>query len=133
MVDGRWHDRSNPRTKITSFEDLEVWREAQNLAVLVYKTTESFPANEQFALTNQIRRAASSISANIAEGFGRVSLNDKLHFYTMAYGSLLETKNFAYLSARLSYISEPQLEQLLAQSVLCQKFINALKRSLKHA
>lgn len=122
MVDGK---------KITAFEDLEAWQEAQNLAVQVYKITQNFPQDERYALTSQIRRAASSVSANIAEGFGRTGLNDKLHFYTMAYGSLLETKNFAYLSQRLQYIDHLSLEQLLRQTLSCQKLINALKRSLQ--
>lgn len=84
--------------KITSFEDLRVWQKSQNLAIEVYKITKKFPKAELFAMTSQIRRAATSVSANIAEGFGRVSKADKLHFYTMAYGSLLEAKN---LSTRL--------------------------------
>ena len=128
MVDG---SSDKNRRKITSFEDMEVWQEAQNLAVLVYKVTRSFPDGERFALTSQIRRAAYSVSANIAEGFGRITVSDKLHFYTMAYGSLLETKNFSYLAERLEYIEHSLLETLLAQSLSCQKLINALKRSLK--
>ena len=88
MVDGR----------IASFEQLTVWQESQALAVSVYKITKLFPKDEMFALTNQLRRAASSISANIAEGFGRETSKDKSHFYTIAYGSLLEVKNFIYLS-----------------------------------
>lgn len=121
MVDG----------KIDSFEQLKVWQESQALAVTVYTITKSFPKEEQFALTNQLRRAASSISANIAEGFGRESPKDKSHFYTMAYGSLLEIKNFLYLSQKLGYISEDGLSAILPQTVSCQKLINASKRSLK--
>jgi four helix bundle protein len=117
--------------RIESFEQLTVWQEAQTLAVTIYKTTNHFPKDELFALTNQLRRAASSISANIAEGFGRETPKDKLHYYTMAYGSLLEVKNFIYLSHRLDYIDEPQLNDVLPQIVSCQKLINASKRSLK--
>lgn len=124
MVDGK------PQ-KITSFEQLTVWQEYQELAVLVYGLTKAFPKEELFGITSQLRRAVSSVSANIAEGFGRTSTNDKLHFLTMAYGSLLETKNFLYLSSRLQYLEETNLQQILPQIVSCQKLINAYKRSMK--
>ena len=118
-------------SKIESFEQLIVWQESQVLAVEVYKLTKTFPKDELFAMTSQIRRAASSISANIAEGFGRSTINDKLHFYTIAYGSLLEVKNFLYLAQKLKYITEDQLSDVLTHSTSCQKLINASKRALK--
>lgn len=117
MVDGR----------IDSFEQLVVWQESQNLAVQIYSISKTFPKDELFALTNQLRRAASSISANIAEGFGRQTNKDKLHFYSMAYGSLLEVKNFLYLANRLKYIDDSSLNELLVQCTSCQKLINASK------
>ena len=121
MVDG----------KIRSFEDLVVWQESQHLAVIIYKATAHYPASEQFALTNQLRRAVSSISANIAEGFGRETSKDKLHFYTMAYESLLETKNFLYLSERLGYITQKELNDILPRIISCQKLINASKAKMR--
>jgi four helix bundle protein len=120
MVDG----------KITSFEDLVVWQESQNLTVSIYLITKTSPKDELFAMTSQIRRAVSSISANIAEGFGRITSKDKLHFYTMAYGSLLEVKNFLYLSNKLGYISDEKIEEILKQCTSCQKLINASKRAV---
>ena len=122
MVDG---------IKVESFEQLTVWQESQLFAVEVYRLTKEFPKDELFAMTSQLRRAVSSISANIAEGFGRSSVNDKLHFYTMAYGSLLEVKNFLYLAEKLGYIRPQQLDMLLDRSTSCQKLINASKKSLK--
>lgn len=116
--------------KIESFEDLIVWQRSQDLAVDVYILTKNFPPDEQFAITNQLRRAASSISANIAEGFGRKTNKDKIHFYTIAYGSLLEVRNFLYLSNRLSYLSAVDLEGLLQKCTSCQKLINGSKKSL---
>ncbi|MEO7624149.1 MAG: four helix bundle protein [Candidatus Saccharimonadales bacterium] len=116
--------------RIASFEDLTVWQESQLLAVSIYGVTKQFPKDEIFAMTSQIRRAASSISANIAEGFGRKSTNDKLHFYTMAYGSLLEVKNFLYLAQKLDYLTQPELDKLLTHCVSCQKLINAFKSGL---
>ncbi len=115
---------------VTSFEDLTVWQESQLFAVDIYKITKEFPKDELFAMTSQLRRAASSISANIAEGFGRSSKNDKLHFYTMAYGSLLEVKNFLYLAEKLGYIQKDSLDKLIDHSVTCQKLINAFKSGL---
>lgn len=117
--------------KIESFEDLTVWQESQQLAVDIYKTTRAFPPDELFAMTSQLRRASASISANIAEGFGRSTRADKFHFYTIAYGSLLEVKNFLYLAQKLSYIDNASLDQLLIQVTSCQKLINASKRALK--
>ena len=119
------------RKKIQGFEDLVVWQESQNLAVQVYEITKQFPREEVFGITSQIKRAVSSVSANIAEGFGRQTLKDKLQFYTIAYGSLLETKNFLYLSQRLGYIAEEHLDALLDTTVSCWKFLNGLNKSLQ--
>jgi len=116
--------------KIESFEQLTVWQISQELAVDIYTVTKNFPSDELFAITNQLRRAASSISANIAEGFGRQTIKDKVHFYVMAYGSLLEVKNFLYLSNKLTYLGDRDLEDLLLECTDCQKLINASKKSL---
>lgn len=111
-----------------SFEDMEVWQESQLFAVEVYRVTENFPRSEVYGMTSQLRRASSSISANIAEGFGRTGTNDKLRFYTIAYGSLLETKNFLYLAQKLGYIDQDILNNLIEHSLMCQKLLNGLKR-----
>ena len=115
---------------ITSFEDLTVWQYSQDLAVTVYATTKDFPKEEMFAMTSQLRRAAYSVSANIAEGFGRKTKCDKLHFYTMAYGSLLEIKNFLYLAHRLQYIEKRSLNEIIESTTTCQKLLNAFKAGL---
>lgn len=116
--------------KVDSFENLTVWQESQSLAVMVYRATKLFPREETYAITDQLRRAVSSISANIAEGFGRKTIKDKIHFYVMAYGSLLEVKNFLYLSNKLEYLSNENLDIILGQCESCQKLINASKKSL---
>jgi four helix bundle protein len=121
MVDG----------KINSFEDLVVWQETQNLAVMIYELTQTFPASENYGLISQMKRAVASISANIAEGFGRRTPKDKLQFFTIAYGSLLETKNFVYLGRRLGYVSKDEEKKLLEQVVSCQKLLNAYMRSMR--
>lgn len=113
--------------KITSFEQLIAWQKAIDLAVVVYKSTDTFPKSEQFGITNQLRRASSSVSANIAEGFGRKTNKDKSHFYIIAYGSLMETKSFLHLSQRLGYI--PSLELYSKHLLDTQKLLSALVRS----
>lgn len=117
---------------IKSFEQLTVWQEAMTLAVDVYKTTKSFPSSEQFALTNQMQRAVSSISANIAEGFGRQSQKEKLQFYSIAYGSLLETKNFLYLANKLDYLDDGRLASIVDRITVLQKQLNSLMSSIKN-
>lgn len=101
------------KEKITKFEDMSVWQDSQELAVLIYRLTKTFPKDEQYALTSQLRRAASSVSANIAEGFGRATHKDRSHFYHIALGSLLETKNFMYLAARLEYLTQDKIDPAL--------------------
>lgn len=115
---------------IKTFEQSHAWQQSQDLAVAIYMYTKQFPDDERFGITSQMRRAVSSISANIAEGFGRRAKNDKKHFYTIAYGSLLETKNFAYLSCKLGYITEHQLNEILTSVEDIQKLINGLIRSM---
>lgn len=115
---------------VSRFEDLEVWQESQLFAVEIYHITKSFPAEEMYGMTSQLRRAAASISANIAEGFGRATVNDKLHFYTISYGSLLEVKNFLYLAQKLEYIDEEILNNLIEHGLVCQRLINGSKRWL---
>lgn len=117
--------------KIKSFEDLLVWQRAIALSVKIYKQTENFPRAEQFGITNQIRRASASVPANISEGFGRVTAKDKIQFYTIAYGSLLETKNFVYLSAELGFINPSIKQELVDAATELQKLINGFIRSTK--
>jgi four helix bundle protein len=116
---------------IQNFEDLTAWKVALDLAKQIYKLTQDFPKEEIFSLTSQIRRCSSSVSANIAEGFGRRSPADKLHFYQIAYGSLLETKNFLYLSRELKFASSRTLNDLLESITRTQQLLNALISSTR--
>ena len=120
------------RTPIRNFEDLDMWQNSQDLAVFIYKLTKNFPKEEQFGLTNQIRRASAPISANIAEGFGRRTNKDKLQFYTISYGSLLETKNFLYLAEKLGYASKSVIADLFEKILIIQKQLNVYMRKLKN-
>ena len=115
--------------KITSFEQLRVWQSSQNLAVSVYAISRHFPDNERYGLTSQLKRAVTSVSANIAEGFGRTGIKDKLQFYAIANGSLFETKNFLYLAEKLHFIDKTQLNELLELVTSCQKQLNAYMKA----
>ena len=82
--------------KIDNFYQLDAWREAHKLVLLVYKETESFPKREKFGVIDQLRRAASSVTANVAEGFGRFHYADKIRFYFQARGSVKEVQNLFF-------------------------------------
>lgn len=97
---------------IKSFKELIVWQKAHKLALLVYKITQSFPDVERFGIISQLRRAAVSIAANIAEGFHRYTIHDSLHFYTIAQGSLEETRYYCILAHDLGYTTSDQYQQL---------------------
>ncbi|OVE78962.1 hypothetical protein BVY00_01520 [bacterium G20] len=118
--------------KIQTFEQLIAWQKAQDIAVLIYKVTKEFPPDESYTLIDQMRRAINSVSANIAEGFGRKTPKDKLQFYNIAYGSLLEVKNYLYLAERLGYITNLSKDNFIDDVIDIQKLINALMRSVKN-
>jgi four helix bundle protein len=103
---------------------LEVWQEAHKLVLMVYKTTEQYPGEERFGLVSQMRRAAVSIPANIAEGFKRRGLQDKIRFYNISDGSLEELKYFFIVSRDLNYISNGA--NLLAQADCVGRLLNGL-------
>jgi four helix bundle protein len=91
---------------IKKFTDLTVWQEAHKLAILTYRLTDKFPKKELFVLISQMRRAAVSITSNIAEGFSRYGKKEKTQFYTMAKGSLTELENQFLLARDVGYLTE---------------------------
>jgi len=103
--------------KSQSFEQLIVWQKAHSYVLAIYKITKQYPKEELFCLVNQMRRAAASITANIAEGYAKISSKDKLRFYNISQGSLEETRNFIILSKDLGYITLQDKEQLGILSV----------------
>jgi four helix bundle protein len=94
------------RRKAKRFEDLTVWQKAHKLVLEIYKITKDFPSEEKFALVSQMRRAAVSIPANIAEGFKKRGRKDKANFYNIAQGSLEELRYYIILSEDLGYIKK---------------------------
>lgn len=112
--------------KIKSFTDLIAWKEAHQLVLLIYKVTKSFPKNEQFSLVNQLRRAAISITSNIAEGFSRRSSKEKKQFYHHALGSLSELQNQILVSKDIQYLRNSNFNILFRQTISVSKLINSL-------
>jgi four helix bundle protein len=110
-----------------SFKDLFVWQKAHELVIEVYKMTKLFPNEEKFGLVSQMRRAAVSIPANIAEGFAKKSVKDKRNFYNIAQGSLEELKYYAILSEDLGYVKD---DGLMSGTEEVGKLLNRLLSSL---
>lgn len=102
--------------KTTSFKDLIVWRKSYKLVLEVYKVTGGFPKSETYGLSQQMRKAATSIPSNIAEGYGRQHKAEYDQFLSIAYGSLLELETQFLLASDLKYVTEsPEIEELLRE------------------
>lgn len=99
--------------KIKNFEDLEVWQIGKYLALKIYETVINFPREEVYGITSQVKRAALSVPANIAEGFGRFHFMDKAKFYLNARGSLYELKSHLLIATELGYIKDGAINGIL--------------------
>jgi four helix bundle protein len=117
--------------KIKSFTDLLAWQEGHKLVLLVYKTTKGFPKEEIYSLTDQMRRAASSVTSNIAEGFGRQTYKEKLQFYYQAQGSLTELKNQILIAKDIGYLSKLYFDKLVEQANLTHRLLQGLIQKTK--
>jgi four helix bundle protein len=113
-----------------NFEKLEVWQKAIEFADLVYSNTREFPADERFGLTNQMRRAAVSISSNIAEDSSRVSRKDFSRFIEIAAGSVFEVVSQSFVGRRQGFLSEPQFNELYFAAEEQSKMLGGLRRSM---
>ena len=109
---------------IRHFQQLDAWREAHELVLVVYRVTKKFPGDERFGLISQMRRAAVSVPANVAEGFKRRGIQEKIHFYNIAEGSLEELKYYFILSKDLGYV--PSSDDLMAQSETVGRLLHGL-------
>jgi four helix bundle protein len=98
---------------IKGFRDLRVWQSGMDLVEKCYRTSQAFPASEQFGLTNQLRRAAVSITSNIAEGWGRNTHPEFARFVDISIGSLCEVESLVEVSKRLEYVSAEALGEIL--------------------
>jgi four helix bundle protein len=113
-----------------NFEKLDVWQEAIQFADLIYKLTATFPERERFGLTNQMRRAAVSISSNIAEGSSRLSRIDFARFVEIATGSLFEVLSQAQISLRQNFVEQNQYDQIRDSAEKQSRMLSGLRRSL---
>lgn len=118
-------------SKIKEFTDLIAWQEAHKLVLLVYSTTKTFPKEELFGLTSQMRRAAISITSNISEGFGRNGYREKVQFFYIAHGSVTELKNQLILARDLKYISSENFDKIMGQLTTAHKLLQGLLKKTK--
>lgn len=113
-----------------AFENMKAWQEARKLVVEVYRLLDEFPQFEKYALCDQIRRAIVSVPSNLAEGSGRVSVKEQLHFYEISYGSLMETYNQLMIASDLDYIDKDSLDSLRPKIDIVARMLNGLRSSL---
>ena len=115
---------------IKDHTDLIVWRKAMTLVEEVYKASREFPKEEVYGLRSQLRRAAVSIPANIAEGHGRKSTKEYAHHISIAYGSLMEVETHVEIAFRLGYIDEAKSKGIREMSSEVGRLLNGLAKSL---
>jgi four helix bundle protein len=116
---------------IRSYRDLRVWQEAMDLAEACYRTTRDFPKEELYGITSQMRRAAVSVAANIAEGHGREGRGEFVQFLRVAQGSLKELETHLLLSHRVGLASKNIIHAILGRCEATGKMLRALIRSLQ--
>jgi four helix bundle protein len=115
------------RTPARTFRDLVVWRKAHEFVLAVYRFTGAFPVRETYGLSSQMRKAAVSIAANIAEGFRKRGMADKARFMNMAEGSIEESRYYLILSQDLGYGETGALMELLEE---VSRLLNAYSRAI---
>ena len=113
-----------------NFEKLDVWHKAIDFADLVYALTRTFPSDERFGLTNQMRRASVSISSNIAEGSSRTSKNDFARFIEIATGSVFEVVSQSMISKRQNFLSEEEYKRIYAAAEEQSRMLSGVRKAL---
>ncbi|TGE28417.1 four helix bundle protein [Hymenobacter metallicola] len=111
-----------------NYKDLRVWQHSRELVKLVYVLTQSFPAEEKFGLTSQMRRAAVAVPSNISEGSGRQHPRDTIQFLVIARGSLYELETQCYLAFDLEFISNAQLQAIEEKIASCIQLVQGFIR-----
>jgi len=115
------------------FEKLEVWQKAVQFADMVYDITKTFPVDERFGLTNQLRRSAVSISSNLAEGSSRSSETDFARFIEIAYGSLLESVSERQIAKGQQLLDSQMFEKAYSKAEDLAKMLSGLRRTIKES
>ncbi|MCL2328196.1 MAG: four helix bundle protein [Bacteroidetes bacterium] len=116
---------------MTTHKDLIVWQKAMQLVLLVYRYTKSFPKEEMYGITGQMRRASVSIPSNIAEGYGRSSNKELIHFLDIAMGSSSELETQIIISYKLQFLQEPEYNELSSLNDEVMKMLASLIRNKK--
>ena len=111
---------------------MPIWEEAMSVAEIIFKLTENLPKKEDYGFTSQIRKASLSISANIAEAFGRNHTSDKINFYFFARGSITETQSHLEYGKRVKYLSESSVKELDDKLSQLYSDINKIIKSMKN-
>ena len=114
-----------------SYKNLNVYQDAKAFVVAVYKLLDKFPETEKFALCNQIRRAAISVTSNLAEGVSRTSNKEKVHFLEIAYASLMEVDSQLDVSVDLGYISLEQYNKIEEKIDVIARQLSSLRSKYK--
>ncbi|MFY8065513.1 MAG: four helix bundle protein [Flavobacterium sp.] len=118
--------------EIKSYKDLLIWQKGIKIVILVYQLVKSFPKEEIYALTSQLKRASVSIPSNIAEGYGRNSDKSFSHFLDISRGSLFEIETQLIIAKELGFISDDFLyQEILSQIEEESKMINSFSKTLK--
>lgn len=116
---------------IKNFTDLNTWQEGHKLVLQIYEITKTFPKSETYALIDQLLRAVVSITSNIAEGFGRQGIKEKIQFYYLAQSSLAEVQNQLIISKDVGYINGEIFDNLWDQTIIVHKMLTGLIKSLR--
>lgn len=117
-------------SKISSHKDLLVWQKGMELVKLIYSITQSFPNDEKFGLTSQIRRSAISIPSNIAEGYGRDFTKNYSHFLKISRGSLTELETQMIIAFEIGYIDKSEFDQVVSLIEEENKMLNSLIKKM---
>lgn len=118
-------------SEIKTYRDLTVWQKAVDLVADAYRLSDRFPRSEEFALRLQLRRAAVSVPANIAEGHGRTGIGEYLHHLSIAHGSIAELETLLTVAVRLGYLDRAVVDAIHSQSEEVGRLIRALMRRLR--
>jgi four helix bundle protein len=116
---------------IKKYSDLVVWQRAMDLVALSYRLSEKFPRAEDYALRQQLRRAAVSIADNVAEGHGRTGIGEFLHHLSVAHGSLMELETLFHVAGQLSYLEEQSVLDRMKETEEVGRLLRGLMTSLR--
>ncbi len=117
---------------LKNYKELKVWQKAYNLCIAIYKITKTFPKEELYGLTSQMRRAALSVPCNIAEGYGRKTTPEYIRFLFIAYGSNCELETQILLSGDLDYMKTEALKKLHEDIAEVERMLKALIKSVEN-